>query len=91
MDELKETVETLIEMDEPEAMLATLQRAARRRQGERWQALADELNKVEVALNYRSQPARARGDSQPEPDQELTHADATPGPGQAATPAAEGA
>jgi len=67
MNELEETVETLIELDEPEALLATLQRTAKRQKGERWQALADELMKAEVALNYRRQPQRATGASQPQP------------------------
>ena len=50
MDELKETVETLIELDEPEAMLATLKRAAERQKGERWEALAKVLGEAEEQL-----------------------------------------
>jgi hypothetical protein len=45
MDELQMTVETLIDLDEPEALLATLQRAAARQKGERWDKLA-------LALTY---------------------------------------
>ena len=83
MDELQETVETLIDLDEPEALVATLRQAAKRKRGERWQALADELLNVEAALNARQQPDarklrahieewappanRATGDSQPQP------------------------
>ena len=37
MDEMQMTVETLIEMDEPEALLETLRRHAGRK-GNRWQA-----------------------------------------------------
>jgi hypothetical protein len=55
MDELKETVETLIDLDEPEAMLATIRDAATRRKGERWrvvaQALTEALATVTAALN----------------------------------------
>ena len=36
IDELQETVETLIELDEPEAILPTLRRAAERQKGVRW-------------------------------------------------------
>ena len=50
MDELKETVETLIEIDEPEAMLATIRRAAERKQGHRWQRLAKALKEAETSL-----------------------------------------
>jgi hypothetical protein len=84
MDELlQNTVDILIDLDEPEALVATLQRAAKRRKGERWQALAEELFKVEIALNARQQPdaqmlrkhlaewstpgERATGASQPQP------------------------
>jgi hypothetical protein len=57
MDELQETVETLIELDELEALLATLQRAARRKKGERWQELAKLLGEAEVKfLNVKPAP-----------------------------------
>jgi hypothetical protein len=51
MDELLETVETLIDLDEPEAILPTLRRAAKRKKGERWQALAQVLGDAEVQLD----------------------------------------
>jgi hypothetical protein len=40
MDEMRETVETLIDLDEPEALLETLKRAAARQKGVRWSKLA---------------------------------------------------
>jgi predicted component of type VI protein secretion system len=43
MDELKETVETLIDLDEPEALLETLKRAAERQKGVQWARLAQAL------------------------------------------------
>lgn len=51
MDELQETVETLIELDEPETILPTLRRAAERQKGKRWQALARVLGEAEEQLN----------------------------------------
>jgi len=51
MDELQETVETIIEMDEPEAILPTLRRAAERQKGKRWQALALALGEAETRLD----------------------------------------
>jgi hypothetical protein len=45
MDELQMTVETLIDLDEPEALLETLKRAAAKKKGERWGKLA-------LALTY---------------------------------------
>ena len=56
MDELKETVETLIELDEPEAMLSTIRRAAERKQGPRWQRLAKALKEAETSLESAEQP-----------------------------------
>jgi hypothetical protein len=50
MNELQETIETLIDLDEPEAILPTLRRAAQRRKGERWQALATVLGEAETQL-----------------------------------------
>ena len=44
---LEQTVETLIDLDEPEALLATLQRQAKRRTGTRWAALAEALAQAE--------------------------------------------
>lgn len=102
MDEMQMTVETLIEMDEPEALLETLRRHAGRMKGKRWQALTSVLDeaawKLDAILNakpagpdFRPPPAHATGTSQPEP-QELTHGkhpDAAPEAAAAATPAAE--
>ena len=51
MNELQETIETLIDLDEPEAILPSLGRAARRRKGERWQALARVLGEAETQLD----------------------------------------
>lgn len=92
MDDLQMTVATLIELDEPEALLSTLRYAATRQKGERWHALAEELLKVEIALNARQQPdaqklrkhlsewstpgERATGASQPQPTG-ADHADPT--------------
>ena len=61
MDELKETVETLIELDEPEALLSTLRRAAQRQKGARWQLLARVLAQAEASMDRElEQPADAR-------------------------------
>lgn len=49
-DELKMTVDTLIDLDEPEALLSTLKRAAQRQKGERWEALAKVLGEAEEQL-----------------------------------------
>jgi hypothetical protein len=43
MDELEMTVDTLIDLDEPEALLETLKRAAKRKKGLRWAKLAEAL------------------------------------------------
>jgi hypothetical protein len=59
MDELKATVETLIDLDEPEALLSTLRSAAQRKSGPRWQALAKALHKAEVCLIMDEKPAPA--------------------------------
>jgi hypothetical protein len=50
-DELELTVETLIELDEPEALLTTLKRAAMRRKGDRWKALGVVLTDAEIKLD----------------------------------------
>jgi hypothetical protein len=78
MDELQETVETIIELDEPEALLSTLRRAAKRKKGERWQALAKVLDEAEFQLDqllnakpagpdFRPNAPGAKGNSQPQP------------------------
>jgi hypothetical protein len=51
MNELQETVETLLELDEPETILPTLRHAAQRRKGKRWEALASVLGEAEVKLD----------------------------------------
>jgi hypothetical protein len=57
MDEMRQTVETLIELDEPEALLTTLKRAAQRQKGERWQRLADALERAEASIENEQRPA----------------------------------
>jgi hypothetical protein len=49
--ELELTVETLIELDEPEALLSTLRDAVDRKKGERWQRLARVLAQAEASLD----------------------------------------
>jgi hypothetical protein len=51
MDELQETVETIMDLDEPETILPTLRRAAERRKGVRWQRLAHALGDAEIKLD----------------------------------------
>jgi hypothetical protein len=51
MDELQETVDTLIDLDEPEALLSTLRKAAKRRKGRRWEALASVLDEADWKLD----------------------------------------
>ena len=51
MDELQETIETLIELDEPETILPTLRRAAERQKGRRWKMLAEVLAEAETKLD----------------------------------------
>jgi hypothetical protein len=51
MDELQDTVETIMDLDEPETILPTLRRAAERRKGVRWQRLAAVLGEAEVHLD----------------------------------------
>jgi hypothetical protein len=69
MDELQETIETIIEMDEPETILPTLRRAASRKNGPRWEALtrvlADAEQHLDTILN-----AKAAGPdfTQPKPE-----------------------
>ena len=48
--EMQATVETLIKLDEPEALLATLRHAASRKSGERWQRLTTALLNAEKEL-----------------------------------------
>jgi len=56
MNELQETVETLIELDEPEALLSTLRKAAKKQKGKRWQALATVLDEADWKLEQMLNP-----------------------------------
>jgi len=51
MNDLQETVETLIELDEPETILPTLRKAAERQKGMRWRQLAAVLGEAETKLD----------------------------------------
>lgn len=51
MNELRETIETIIELDEPEALLRTLRDAVDRKKGKRWEALARVLGEAEIQLD----------------------------------------
>jgi hypothetical protein len=51
MDELQETVETLIDLDEPEAMLSTIRRAAERQKGARWKKVAEALAQAQAMVD----------------------------------------
>ena len=55
MNELQETIDTIIELDEPEALLRTLRdaalRNAARRKNARWTALATVLGEAEIQLD----------------------------------------
>jgi hypothetical protein len=67
MNELQATVETLIELEEPEALLTTLKRAAQRKPGPRWQRLADALERAEASIENEQKPkAPAAGDDEAE-------------------------
>jgi len=72
------TVDTLIEMDEPEALLETIRREAQRKSGPRWQALSRVLDEaclqLDLVLNakpagpdFRPDAPGAKGNSQPQP------------------------
>lgn len=99
---LQRTVDTLIEMDEPEALLETILREAQRKSGPRWKALASVLGEASVQLDlilnpkpagpdfrppdpefternrdFMAKQNSAKGNSQPQTHEELTHADAT--------------
>ena len=99
MDELRETIETIIELDEPEALLSTLRDAVDRRKGERWLRLKRILAEAEASMGreleqvpVRGATDRATGDSQPQPvgADHAKHPDAAP-EAAAATPAAPAA
>jgi hypothetical protein len=79
-EELQLTVDTLIELDEPEALLETLQRAASRKKGERWQKLAGALALAEQVMTSepnKSEPAPPQTDA-PEPKIEAETSDTPP-------------
>ena len=76
MDELKETVETLIELDEPEAMLATIRRAAQRQKGARWQLLARVLAQAEVNMDLELNAKPAGPDFRPPTPEQPADAEA---------------
>jgi hypothetical protein len=91
MDELQETLDTIIDLNEPEALLRTLRDAVARKKGKRWEALAGVLGEAEIKLDailnakpagpdFRPDAPSAKGNSQPQRKQELTHADATDAP-----------
>lgn len=68
MDELKATVETLIELDEPEALLETLKRAAERKKGVQWARLAQALHYAQdkyAELNPKLDPPNQSLDLEP--------------------------
>ena len=60
MDLKDKTVETLIEMDEPEALLSLLRRETAKKKGKRWEALARVLGEAEIQLDLilNAKPAR---------------------------------
>jgi hypothetical protein len=66
IDELELTVETLIELDEPEALLETLKRAAALRKGARWAKLAEALS---TAQDQYTQLLGQRGPSEATPNE----------------------
>ena len=76
MDELQMTVDTLVELDEPEALLSTLAREAQRKSGPRWAALAHVLRdaafQLDQLLNAKpagpdfTKPAEPEADTQPD-------------------------
>jgi hypothetical protein len=77
MDELQETVQTILDMNEPETILPTLRRAAERRKGPRWQALAYVLGCAETQLDQFLNAKPAGPDfTKPEPEAVNTGAEA---------------
>jgi hypothetical protein len=65
IDPTQKTVDTLIEMNEPEALLATIRREAERKSGPRWQALALVLGEAETKLDQllNAKPADKEADA----------------------------
>ena len=78
MDELKETVETLIELDEPEALLSTLRKAADRKKGVRWARLAQVLAYAEDKLDQLNNAKPAGPDFRPPAEPEVEPAEPKP-------------
>jgi hypothetical protein len=66
MDELQATVETLIELNEPEALLSTLRKAASMKKGKRWEALATVLDEADWKLDLMLNPKPAGPDFRPD-------------------------
>ena len=69
-EELQATVETLIDLDEPEALLETLRRNAQARSaeagtGKRWRVLAQVLGTAQVQLDLILNAKPARPPTQP--------------------------
>jgi hypothetical protein len=97
------TVDTLIEMDEPEALLETIRREAQRKSGPRWKALSGVLDEASLQLDlilnakpagpdFRADAPGAKGNSQPQPtgadhDKPADPAAPSPATGPAASPA----
>ena len=72
MDEmLQQTVDMLIDLDEPEQILPTLRKAAERRRGPRWQALAHVLGDAEIKLDQLLNAKPAGPDFRPPVDPEF--------------------
>jgi hypothetical protein len=71
MDETLETIETLVSLDEPEQILPTLRKAAERKKGKRWQALASVLGEAEFKLDaiLNAKPAQEQEHGVPDFDQ----------------------
>jgi len=64
-DPLQRTVDTLITMNEPEALLATIRREAQRKSGVRWARLAAVLGEAEVRLDQLANAKPAGPDFRP--------------------------
>jgi hypothetical protein len=60
MEQMRETIQHLIDLDEPEALIEALKRAAERKQGERWQRLAKALAQVEQLAQSHEAPPQAQ-------------------------------
>ena len=74
---LQNTVDTIIDLDEPEQIIPTLRKAAERRRGERWRRLALVLAEAEVHLDQLANAKPAGPDfTQPEPEPVNTDAEA---------------